>query len=228
VEQYGTLAALMAPFAALEVALWWRRRRHHARLARWAAHEGWTYTARDDGWVDTWPGYPFGRGWFRRAQSVMTGTYGPHGALVLEHSHRDDRHYHFRIAYAVHALALPAPLPWTHLSAEGLGDRAAALVGGQDIELESDEFNRAYRVRSDDRRFASDLLNPRTMELLLRRGSPDIRIGAGYIVLVTDGPVDPTSIDAALALLAAVLENLPGFVWSDRGAQVPRTRGGRP
>ena len=144
------------------------------------------------------------------------------GLRVLVPRQRAKR-YPFLRRYAVHALALPARLPWTHLSAERTRDRAAALVGGQDIELESDEFNRAYRVRSDDHRFASDLLNPRTMELLLRCGGPDVRIGAGYIVLVNHGPVDPTSVYGALTVLAAMLENLPDFVWSDRGARAPRT-----
>ena len=199
-------------------------------LARWARLEGWTYEARDDSWVDTWRGYPFGRGILARAQSVMTGTFGPHRATVFEYSYHDTRNrYPLLDRYAIHALALPARLPWTHLSAEGVRDRASALIGLQDIELESDEFNRAYRVRSEDHRFASDLLNPRTMEMLLRCGGPDIRIGAGYIVLVTDGPVDPTSVYGALTVLAAMLENLPDFVWSDRGTRAPRTwEGGRP
>ena len=219
------LVGAAAVFVVVQGFWWWQRRRHRALLARWACLEGWTYTARDDSWVDTWRGYPFGRGILSRAQSVMTGTFGPHRTLAFEYSYRDSgaKRYPFLRRYAVHALALPARLPWTHLSAERTRDRAAALVGGQDIELESDEFNRAYRVRSDDRRFASDLLNPRTMELLLRCGGPDVRIGAGYIVLVNHGPVDPTSVYGALTVLAAMLENLPDFVWSDRGARAPRT-----
>ena len=227
--QYGPLAVLVAFGAGVEGLSWWWRRRHHARLARWARQEGWTYVARKDGWVDVWSGRPFARGWFPQARSVMAGSFGPHRAIVFEYSHRDDRRYHFRVHYSVHALALPARLPSTHLSAEGVGDRASALIGLQDIELESDEFNRAYRVRSEDHRFASDLLNPRTMEMLLRCGGPDVRIGAGYIVLVTDGPLDPTSVYGALTVLATMLENLPDYVWSDRGARAPRSwEGGRP
>lgn len=35
-----------------------------------------------------------------------------------------------------------------------------------------------------------------------------------------------TLFDAALAVLATVIENVPGYVWSDRGATAPRPGGG--
>lgn len=229
--QFWPLFLAAAALAGFQWFCWRQRRRRRARIARWAQLEGWAYVARDDSWVDVWHGHPFGKGMVRRAQNVVTGSFGPHRAVLCDYSYREsgDNRYPTLERFAVHALDLPVRLPWTHLSAERTTDRLVALAGGQDIELESDAFNRAYRVRSDDPRFASDLLNPRTMELLLRCGGPDVRIGGGYILLVTPGPLDPPFVGAALTVLASMLENLPDFVWSDRGARAPRRRApGRP
>jgi hypothetical protein len=159
---------------------------------------------------------------------VVTGQFGPYRAVVFDYRYRKDdmgSRYPTIERFAVHALALPARLPWVHISAEGYAHKAAKLLGGQDIELESEEFNRAYRVRSDDPRFAVDLLNARTMDLLLRCGGPDVRVGGGYIVLVTDGRLDLSAVDAALVLLATMCEQLPGFVWTDRRVSPPRRLG---
>lgn len=40
--------------------------------------------------------------------------------------------------------------------------RAMGKLVGDDVQLESDEFNRAFRVTSDNRRFATDVLHART------------------------------------------------------------------
>lgn len=199
----------------------WRRRR--AVVADWAAQRGWRYVARDQRWEGLLPGFPFDRGMFPRAQNVLTGAFGPYAAAAFDYSYRSDSRNDFLIAqrFGVHVLRVPAALPWVHLSPETLADRAAKLLGAQDIDFESEEFNRVYRVQASDPRFASDLVNPRTMELLMQCGAPDLRVYGRHLVVVTAGRLDLDLVDTALTLLAGVCGNLPSFVWSERGVAPP-------
>ena len=45
-----------------------------------------------------------------------------------------------------YAIGLPVNLPGVHIGPSTYGHGRPALVGGQDIELESEEFNRAFRA----------------------------------------------------------------------------------
>ena len=53
------------------------------------------------------------------------------------------------------------------LSREGFFGRLADHMGLHDIELELEDFNKAFTVRSKDRKFATDLLDQRMMSWLL-------------------------------------------------------------
>ena len=66
------------------------------------------------------------------------------------------------------------------------------------------------------------------MAMLLDCGGPDVRIDGDWIILVTPDPVDLSMIDAALTVLATVVENVPGFVWTDRGVPPPVRPRSRP
>ena len=217
---------ILVAVAAIGVVGYQRERKRRAAIARWAASRRWSYVERDDRWSDGWPDHPFTSGYGRKGENVMAGAFGPYAAVVFDHSYKQSsgsgktRHtqtYHF----AVHALALPVPLPWVHLSPEGFFDKAAKLLGAQDIEFESDEFNRAYRVRADDQRFAYDLVNAQTMHALLTAGRPDIRLFGTYLILVRPGKLDLGAVDWALTALAGVCERIPDFVCSDRGVVAP-------
>lgn len=195
-------------------------------IAQWATARGWSYAQRDDRWAHCWPDHPFDSGYGQRAQNVVSGAYGPYTATAFDFSYKQSsgsgksrRTTTYR--FGVVALGVPVPLPWVHVEPEGLFDKAAKLFGGQDIELESEDFNRVYRVRSDDPKFAYDLLNARTMEVLLAAGGVDVRVSRYHLVTVRQGQLDLTAVEAWLGLLVGLCERLPSFVWTDRGSAAP-------
>ena len=57
--------------------------------------------------------------------------------------------------------------PEVSITREGILEKALDLVGLGDIELESDEFNRRFALRSPDRRFAVTLVDARMIDFLL-------------------------------------------------------------
>ena len=67
-------------------------------------------------------------------------------------------------------------MPRISVSRSGPLGRVAAALGRQGVELESEDFNRRFRVRSDDPRTASDVLHPRMMAALLNGPFFDFRM----------------------------------------------------
>ena len=91
------------------------------------------------------------------------------------------------------AVELRAFLPRSELIPDGPGATLAKAAGGADIQFESEDFNRAWRVRADDRKFAHGLVNPQVMERLLRddaRGL-SLRIEGSDILCWTPGEHGP-------------------------------------
>lgn len=64
-------------------------------------------------------------------------------------------------------------LPWPHapnllIRREGLFDKLASIVGFDDIDFESVEFSKKFCVKSPNKRFAYDIIDPRMMEFLMQ------------------------------------------------------------
>ena len=98
--------------------------------------------------VDLSRGQPFGQGSSRRAIEVLRGhatTAGPALSFTYVWTTGSGKNRTTHHAHVV-ALGLPTFLPTVEVTPEGLGARLAKLVGAQDVQFESEAFNRAYRV----------------------------------------------------------------------------------
>ena len=83
----------------------------------------------------------------------------------------------------------PDPTAGTVGVTGGRDSRMFGKLFNADMQLESEEFDRAFTVTSDDRKLASAILHPRTMEgLRAYRAGLDIR--RGDFVSVTAGNLD--------------------------------------
>lgn len=84
---------------------------------------------------------------------------------------------------------------------------AADAVGLGDQDLESERFNRAFEVRSSDRRFASAMLDARMMEWLLAQAP-----GVGFEILGGRLMVFEPRMRSSVDDLARALERYDGFL----------------
>ena len=66
--------------------------------------------------------------------------------------------------FTVTQVSLDVPFPRLDLIPEDIGSRLLNAVGFADIDLESAEFNRTWRVQCADKRYATDFLDPRMMQ----------------------------------------------------------------
>ena len=123
--------------------------------------------------------------------------------------------------FAVCVVPLPVPLGVVEVRPEGLVSRAADAMGvSSDLELESEDFNRRYRVRARNAKLASDVLPPRTMEYLVaqpRDMVPAFRLSGAHLVTWRSGRLDPAEVVTTCAVVDRVLDGIPSFVWRDAG-----------
>lgn len=91
----------------------------------------------------------------------------------------------YKFSYLI--LHLPfVKLPSLLIRQERVFDRLAGVIGFDDIDFEPHEFSQRYYVKSDDKRFAYDVVHPRMMQCLLEANPPAIDIEHDRCC-VTDG-----------------------------------------
>ena len=196
------------------------------RVLAFALGRAWLYEAEDPSLVDAFPGEPFGRGDSRRARTVLRGKESGRDFVAFDYTYET----HTQTSkgrsttvhrYAVVAVPLPVPLGVVEVRPEGVMSRAADAVGvSSDLELESEDFNRRFRVRARNAKLASDVLTPRTMEYLVaqqREMVPAFRISGGHVVAWRTGRLEPLEVVTTCAVLDRVLDGVPSFVWRDAG-----------
>lgn len=199
-------------------------RKRRERLMEFATARGWAYAGEDPRLVEQWPGDPFGRGERRRARNVLTGQESGRAFTAFDYSYitrsTDSKGNSSTTThrFGVSAVPLPAYLGRVQVSPEDLFTRAAGAVGlARDIDLESEAFNRAFRVRADDPKLASDILPPRTMEYLVSMRPEAFRICGTHLLSWHKGRIDPAELVRTCAVLGRVIDGIPAFVWKDHG-----------
>lgn len=134
----------------------------------------------------------FGRGRRRVASNTMHGTVelarqacrvkmGDYRYTTGSGKHQQTH----RISYAI------VQLPWIGtpdllVRREHLGDKVGSSLGFDDIDFESEEFSRAFWVKSSDRKYAYDVIHPGMMQFLLDGPRPHVEI-KGDACLLLDG-----------------------------------------
>ena len=103
--------------------------------------------------VGAWDGVPIEAIDYWYAEQVK-GSYG----LVAD-----------TVRFSCAATQVRAALPPLTISREGVVSALADVVGLPDVDTELEDFNRAFDVRSSDRRFASAFLDQRMMSWLLEQ-----------------------------------------------------------
>jgi hypothetical protein len=194
-----------------------------------AAQRGWAYVERDDRWVDAFQGAPFGLGHDRRATNVIQGTWSDRPFVAFDYVYNTTEtstdaeghttHHEESHSFGVVAVDAGASFPALEVTPEGFFMRMIGRLTNRDIELESEDFNRAFTVTCPDRKFASDVLHPRMMEFLLAHREAGFRFDRRHVLVVHPGQATIVEIDARLTLTDQLLDQVPEFVWREaRGA----------
>ena len=213
------VVGFIALFVVIAVLAFVAAKKRREALEAFATAKGWTYTARDDSLARRFDGRPFGQGYGRHANNVLRGVHDGRAMVAFDYQYTTssgsgkdrttDTHH-----YSVVVLSIGAVMPALSVSPEGMFGRIVGRLTNTDIELESEDFNRAFTVRCPDRKFAFDVLHPQTMQLLL--GWPDLgwRFEGDSMLVVTDGRHSVEEVEARLGVMDAILDGIPEFVWA--------------
>jgi hypothetical protein len=208
----------------------WSYQRAKARrdaLFTFAATNGLEYS-RDDpyGLVDL-PFHLFSLGDGRGCENVLSGSWKGLSVREADYWYYDQstdadgktsRSYH---RFSIVLAGLDLSIPQVSIQREGLMSRLAEHVGFRDIQFESEEFNRRFQVKSQDREFAYKLLDARMMRWLLD-DAQDTRFELlGNQVLVSTDPVDPGGLSWLFDRALAFREHVPRLVWNEYGTGRP-------
>jgi hypothetical protein len=95
---------------------------------------------------------------------------------------------------------------------ESLGTRLANALTFHDIQFESEDFNRAYYVKSPDAKFANDLVDARMIEWLLQSGAGFSFEVVGDEMLCFCRKIGPMEVVPLLGTAKAFRDHIPRVV----------------
>ena len=95
--------------------------------------------------------------------------------------------------------------------------------GGKKVRFESEEFNDRFTVRTDNPKFASDVIHPRTMEFLMAAQPPGFRIAGNGMRFSVDKH-DTELIGFCADFAHEFFGRVPSFVWKNLQITPPEFR----
>jgi len=123
---------------------------------------------------------------------------------------RSRRYHRFTCAL----VTIPAACPRLRLGHESFMTRLGDRVGLHDVTFEYDDFNRKYRVKCDDQKFAFSLLDGKMMQWLLDADSFDSVEVDGPWVLLAAPKLDPAKWLDLGSWLEQFHRQIPAVVYS--------------
>jgi hypothetical protein len=113
--------------------------------------------------------------------------------------------------------------PDLFIRGEGFFDRIASAIGFDDIDFESVEFSRKFIVKSNDKRFAYDVISPAMMEFMLATTPPTVDFQRGVCCLYHGSVLEPEDFAATLQWTVEFFEHWPRHVTADLASRLQST-----
>jgi hypothetical protein len=156
----------------------------------------------------------------RGVENVMWGAWQGIECRLFDYWYyeesTDSKGNRSRTYYRFSCVMSPVEAACSHLTLgrENFFTRMGDHLGFRDIELESEEFNRAFTVRSRDRKFAVDFCDARMMEWQLAHGEGYGFEVVGDRLLASCKRLGPTELIPLLGSMKGFRVQIPRVVYS--------------
>lgn len=196
------------------------KRRREQAFAAFAAANGLRYHATDPFDLLAEPFGLFRKGDGRGIENVLDGEWGGTPVRVFDYWYyeesTDSNGGHHKTYYRFDCAMLPidAACARLRIDRESVLTRLADHVALRDLEFDLEEFNRAFDVSCDDRKFANDFLDQRMMRWLLSApGKPTFEVVQDRL-LCSIKKTDVEELPVLLHTAKGFREHVPEVVFS--------------
>jgi len=203
---------------------YYQYKQRQARIAAVAAlgkRINFTFSQDDIERIVSMPFKLFAMGDGRRVELVLSGTHNNLPLKLFDYWYYDEttdsqghrsKTYH---RFTCGLLTIPAACPRIRVGHEGFFSRLGEHLGMHDVEFESDDFNRRFRVKCDDQKFAFCLIDGKMMEWLTTADSfKTVEIDGPWILLAVD-KLDPSRWLDLGTWLDAFHSHIPTVLYSE-------------
>lgn len=195
-----------------------RAARLHDATVDFARAHGWEHLRSTTEYGGRLRAYPFSTGVRRRQESVLRGDFAGMRCATFAHVYEEtsgqEGEQSVPIAHQVVMAELSVALPRLDIVPEGLGLPAMRLLGGSDVDVESHEFNRRWRVLAEDPRYAHAVLDARMIERLLAHDASGLmlRIEGGAVYTWQPGRQGVENLASRLGVVTGIARRIPQHV----------------
>jgi len=213
--------------AALVVWQIYARARRRKELSAWAASKGLRFDPSRVYHLDArFPAFScLRRGSGRYAFNCLSGDWQGHEFFGFDYHYetystdaKGHRQTHHHVFSAV-VLSSPVPLKPLFLRPEGFLDKITEFLGFDDIDFESTEFSEKFYVKAPDKRWAYDVLHPRTMEFLLNSPRFSIQLEGDWGIAYRSSRFSAEEFGEAAEVLRGIFERLPRYLIEEQKRQ---------
>jgi hypothetical protein len=207
---------------------YYMKKKRRDETAAMAKQLGLTYSPVD---LEGLLGYPFQlfeRGDGRGCENVMSGTwqelplrefdYWYYEESTDSEGHNSKTYYRFSCVLA----GIAANCSALTVGHENVLTHMASHIGFPDIDFELEDFNKEFRVKSPDRKFANDFIDQRMMQWMLQAGNQFSYEVVANEVLVISKKRKPEELIPLLGTVKEFLDHVPKVVYELYGSASPQ------
>ena len=220
--------------AIVGLAIWfaWHRyqqgKKWRAANIAFAAERGWFYVENDPRLAVFAHTAPYGQGRSPSAFGIATGEHRGRWFAIFTYRYWTDstdsngRRSSRPHDHAIVAIEAPGAAPVVRITPERFGAKLDKALGGIDVEVESREFNRRWRVWSRDQQAAHALLAPHVIDMLLSTAwlGDSVVFEPGRAFTYRRGAATFAHAEKTLDDLCDLVDAVPDFVFGRGGGAV--------
>jgi hypothetical protein len=120
-------------------------------------------------------------------------------------------HHHY---FSIFTLSLSAAFPELNIEREGFFSKIGQALGFDDIDFESLEFSKRYKVKSRDKKFAYDFCNAQMIDFLLRQRDLIIEVDGNTLALSFRGKLSIDDIRPNYERLLEIRSHMPNYLFN--------------
>lgn len=221
------LALFALVVAGLAIWGWMATKRRREALSGWAQSRALSFSAANDhGMENRLPNFQcLHQGSNRYAYNVMEGMWGQRQILAFDYHYEthstgpkgqtQTHHYYFSAV----VLSSAVPLKPLFLRPENFFDKIGEFFGFDDIDFESAEFSRKFYAKSPDKKWAYDVIHPRTMEFLLTSPQFAIQFDLNDVMAYRSSEFSVSDFEQAAEVAGGILDRLPEYLIKQQTAK---------